>query len=152
MDTRWVPPPNWPPAPPGFSPPPGWQPDPAWPPAPTGWEFWQPVDTRSWWQRPPILWGVVVGSLLVVLFVVGISVSIVVGSHSRIDSKKLDSDIEQWMTRTLGSTNPSVHCPSHEPAKAGTEFICSATDSSGSAHIDVLVLNSNGDVKWHLIG
>jgi hypothetical protein len=159
MNVRWVAPPNWPPTPEGFAPPAGWQPDPSWPPPPPGWQFWQPVgiDVNAglpWWKRlSPAQIGWIAGAAIVLVIIVAV---IVAGtrqsSNRKLDTHRLNTAIEAWMTRTLSSVNPVVNCPSGEPAKKGNEFLCDASDSSGKAHIDVTVLNSKGDVKWQLVG
>jgi hypothetical protein len=159
MNMRWVAPPNWPPTPEGFTPPAGWQPDPSWPPPPPGWQFWQPagIDVnagRPWWKRlSPAQTGWIAGGAIVLVIIVAVIVAGMRHSSGRkLDTNRLNTAIETWMTRTLSSVNPVVNCPAGEPAKKGNEFLCAASDSTGKAHIDVTVLNSSGDVKWQLVG
>lgn len=153
MKMRWVAPPNWPPMPEGFEPPAGWHPDPTWPPPPAGWQFWQPaeVDVHAglpWWHRMRRRY---IGlALPVVLILVLLGVNLSHHDTKQIDSGLVQHQIEKWMTKNLGSTDPLVTCPTGVPAEKDKIFICQATDSTGRARFAVTVLNSDGYVQWQL--
>lgn len=118
-----------------------------------GAALWQPVDPTqdrlAWWSasQPARAWAVVSGVLIAAAVAFGIYT---VTRPVTLDGSTLNGQIEQWFARN-GAPGASVHCPDYK-ASAGYTFICSATDTTGAAHVEVTVLNGQGDVKWQVTG
>jgi membrane protease YdiL (CAAX protease family) len=107
-------------------------------------------DRLSWWgdSQPARAW-----VSLAALVVVG-AVAFTIYALTRPaqgDGQALEPQITSWLEKN-GVPGATVDCPSHYKVQAGYTFICTATDSTGTAHIEVVVLNDQGQVQWNLTG
>lgn len=107
-------------------------------------------DRLGWWRTTPDArpWGVLGG--LAVAVTVGVIIYSVTRSATY-DSHSLAPQIVAWLADN-GAPGATVDCPDSYPGEAGYTFLCTATDASGTAHVQVTVLNDKGEVQWVLIG
>lgn len=107
-------------------------------------------DRLVWWSSSSVArtW---VG--LALLLIAG---SIGVGAYQTtrpptFDGNSLEPQIEQWLA-AHDAPGATVDCPDSYSGKSGATFLCTASDGTGSAHVQVTVLNDKGEVNWTVIG
>jgi hypothetical protein len=105
----------------------------------------------EWWKdrSGPAYWIVRGGAAVAV----GGFVFYVVGNllgGSAIDRDAVAAEISRGIAAQAG-VRANVDCPSGQPAKAGTAFVCTVRAGSEVGHARVDVLNDQGDIRWILM-
>jgi hypothetical protein len=102
--------------------------------------------SASWFQRWPAI---------AVFCVVGLVIASALAHNPttgpHIDSGRVESDIESTLSQR-GIQNAVVSCPSNEPIKANSRFVCSLNVNGQQSHVLVTVVNDNGDIQWIVTG
>jgi hypothetical protein len=105
------------------------------------------------WQRSrKIGQGQALLAAWIAVFVLALAGSAALSSNFAVmDMRTMESDLQAAVDEQA-STMSTVSCPSKSVYAVHSTFLCDATDSSGQAHVQVTIENSDGSYTWRLIG
>lgn len=86
-----------------------------------------------------------------VAFVVAVVGGVALASHFvTLDMTTVQTDVQKWVDEQA-QTTATVSCPSRAVYAVHDTFLCTASDATGSATVQVRVENSSGDVTWQVL-